>query len=110
MPRLTTFLRVTLPMCLPAALDVARYLFVSAMTTVSAVVFLYSPKTVLAAVAVLNMDDAGFIGPAAAMCAVIMASSAVASLALHLASRAMLARTRPGAARPPPDRNDSRQG
>ena len=52
----------------------------------------------LAAVAVLNMDDAGFIGPAAAMCAVIMASSAVASLALHLASRAMLAR-RPGAAR-----------
>lgn len=101
-PRLTTSLRVTLPMCLPAALDVARYLFVSAMTTVSAVVFLYSPKTVLAAVAVLNMDDAGFIGPAAAMCAVIMASSAVASLALHLASRAMLARTqawrRPAAA------------
>ena len=107
-PRLTTFLRVTLPMCLPAALDVARYLFVSAMTTVSAVVFLYSPKTVLAAVAVLNMDDAGFIGRPPP-CARVMASSAVASLALHLASRAMLA-LRPGAARPPPDRNDSRQG
>ncbi len=92
-PRLTTFLRVTLPMCLPAAQDVARYLFVSAMTTVSAVVFLYSPSTVLAAVAVLNMDDAGFIGPAAAMCTVIMASSAVAALVLHLASRALVART-----------------
>lgn len=92
-PRLTTFLRVTLPMCLPAALDVARYLFVSAMTTVSAVVFLYSPSTVLAAVAVLNMDDAGFIGPAAAMCTVIMASSAAAALVLHLASRALVART-----------------
>ena len=92
-PRLTTFVRVTLPMCLPAALDVARYLFVSAMTTVSAVVFLYSPNTVLAAVAVLNMDDAGFIGPAAAMCTVIMASSAVAALALHLASRALVARS-----------------
>ena len=92
-PRLTTFQRVTLPMCLPAALDVARYLFVSAMTTVSAVVFLYSPSTVLAAVAVLNMDDAGFIGPAAAMCTVIMASSAVAALVLHLASRALVART-----------------
>jgi iron(III) transport system permease protein len=92
-PRMTTFLRVTLPMCLPAALDVARYLFVSAMTTVSAVVFLYSPSTVLAAVAVLNMDDAGFIGPAAAMCTVIMASSAVAALALHLASRALVARS-----------------
>jgi len=92
-PRMTTFLRVTLPMCLPAALDVARYLFVSAMTTVSAVVFLYSPSTVLAAVAVLNMDDAGFIGPAAAMCTVIMASSAVAALMLHLASRALVARS-----------------
>ncbi len=92
-PRMTTFLRVTLPMCLPAALDIARYLFVSAMTTVSAVVFLYSPSTVLAAVAVLNMDDAGFIGPAAAMCTVIMASSAVAALTLHLASRALVARS-----------------
>ena len=92
-PRMTTFLRVTLPMCLPAALDVARYLFVSAMTTVSAVVFLYSPSTVLAAVAVLNMDDAGFIGPAAAMCTVIMASSAAAALVLHLASRALVARS-----------------
>ncbi len=92
-PRLVTFFRVTLPMCLPAALDVARYLFVSAMTTVSAVVFLYSPPTVLAAVAVLNMDDAGFIGPAAAMCTVIMASSAAAALLLHLASRALVART-----------------
>ncbi|CAM4301456.1 putative 2-aminoethylphosphonate ABC transporter permease subunit [Bordetella tumbae] len=92
-PRVTTFLRVTLPMCLPAALDIARYLFVSSMTTVSAVVFLYSPSTVLAAVAVLNMDDAGFIGPAAAMCTVIMASSAVAALLMHVASRALVART-----------------
>ncbi len=92
-PAALTFLRVTLPMCLPAVLDTARYLFVSAMTTVSAVVFLYSPQTVLAAVAVLNMDDAGFIGPAAAMCTVIMATSALASLLLHLASRALVART-----------------
>jgi iron(III) transport system permease protein len=39
------------------------------------------------------MDDAGFIGPAAAMCTVIMASSAVAALVLHLASRALVARS-----------------
>ena len=38
-----TFFRVTLPVCLPAVLDIAIYLFVNAMTTVSAVVFLYSP-------------------------------------------------------------------
>lgn len=92
-PALITFWRVTLPLCLPAVLATSRYLFVSAMTTVSAVVFLYSPSTVLSAVAVLNMDDAGFIGPAAAMCTVIMATSAAVSLLLHAASRALLRRT-----------------
>ncbi|WP_412784021.1 putative 2-aminoethylphosphonate ABC transporter permease subunit [Bordetella holmesii] len=92
-PAVLTFWRVTLPMCLPAVLATARYLFVSAMTTVSAVVFLYSPSTVLAAVAVLNMDDAGFIGPAAAMCTVIMASSAAVSLLLHGLGRALLSHT-----------------
>lgn len=61
------FTRVTIPVCLPAILDISIYLFVNAMTTVSAVVFLYSPDTTLASVAVLNMDDAGDIAPAAAM-------------------------------------------
>ncbi|MDH3919969.1 MAG: putative 2-aminoethylphosphonate ABC transporter permease subunit [Rhodospirillales bacterium] len=61
------FARVTVPVCLPAILDISIYLFVNAMTTVSAVVFLYSPDTTLASVAVLNMDDAGDIAPAAAM-------------------------------------------
>ena len=32
------------------------------MTTVSAVVFLYSPKTTLASVAIVNLDEAGDIG------------------------------------------------
>ncbi|MFT7660741.1 MAG: iron(III) transport system permease protein, partial [Gammaproteobacteria bacterium] len=59
------FRRVTIPVCLPAVLDISIYLFVNAMTTVSAVVFLYSPKTALASVAVLNMDDAGDVAPAA---------------------------------------------
>ena len=92
-PAFVTFWRVTLPMCLPAVLATARYLFVSAMTTVSAVVFLYSPSTVLSAVAVLNMDDAGSIGPAAAMCTVIMATSATVALLLHAASHALVRRT-----------------
>ena len=34
--------KVTVPVCLPAILDISIYLFVNAMTTVSAVVFLYS--------------------------------------------------------------------
>ncbi len=38
------FGRVTVPVCLPAILDIAIYMFVNAMTTVSAVVFLYSTQ------------------------------------------------------------------
>ncbi|KKL44498.1 hypothetical protein LCGC14_2365080, partial [marine sediment metagenome] len=62
---------VTLPLCLPAILDVALYLFVNAMTTVSAVVFLYGHDSQLASVAVLSMDEAGDIAPAAAMAILI---------------------------------------
>ncbi|AVD85319.1 putative 2-aminoethylphosphonate ABC transporter permease subunit [Pseudomonas sp. SWI6] len=87
------FLRVTVPICLPALLDIIRYLFVSAMTTVSAAIFLYSPDTLLAAVAVLNMDDAGNVGGAAAMSTLILLTSASASLLLATASRGLLRRS-----------------
>lgn len=59
--------RVSAPVCLPAISEIWLYIFVNAMTTVSAVVFLYGPQTNLASIAVLNMDDAGDIAPAAAM-------------------------------------------
>jgi len=65
-PFYKTFFRVTVPVCLPAILDIGRYLFINAMVTISAVVFLYSPDTKLASLAILNLDDAGEIGPAAA--------------------------------------------
>src|SRR4029453_6987288 len=71
-----TFFRVTVPVCMPPLLDVSRYLFVNAMTTVSAVVFLYSPKTTLASVAIVNLDEAGDIGAAAAMATLIVVTSA----------------------------------
>jgi len=70
-----TFFRVTVPLCLPAVLDIAIYLFVNAMTTVSAVVFLYSPDTKTASIAVLNMDDAGEIAGSAAMAMMIVVTS-----------------------------------
>ncbi len=90
---LKVFTRVTIPVCLPAILDISIYLFVNAMTTVSAVVFLYSPKTTLASIAVLNMDDAGDIAPAAAMGMMIFYTNAGARI-LHLfASRKILKRT-----------------
>ena len=88
-----TFARVTLPVCLPAVLDIAMYLFVNAMTTVSAVVFLYSPHTTLAAIAVLNMDDAGDVAPAAAMAMVIFVTSAVIRAAYMLITQGFLARS-----------------
>ncbi len=87
------YLRVTLPLCLPALLDITRYLFVSAMTTVSAAIFLYSPDSILAAVAVLNMDDAGNVGGAAAMSTLILLTSAAVSLLLAGVSRGLLRRS-----------------
>lgn len=78
-----TFLRVTVPICLPAILDIAIYLFVNGMTTVSSVIFLYSPDTKLASVAALNIEEAGTTAAAAALCLVIVATSAGVK-ALHL--------------------------
>ena len=87
------FARVTVPVCMPAILDIGIYLFVNAMTTVSAVVFLYSTDTALASIAVLNMDDAGDIAPAAAMGMMIFYTNAFARI-VHLAvSKGILKRT-----------------
>lgn len=86
-PFYKTFWRVTVPVCLPAILDISIYLFVNAMTTVSAVVFLYSPDTTLASVAVLNMDDAGDVAPAAAMAMMIVYTSAGVRLLHALVTR-----------------------
>jgi len=87
------FSRVTVPVCLPAILDISIYLFVNAMTTVSAVVFLYSPSTQLASVAMLNMDDAGDVAPAAAMGMMIFYTNAIARLLHGGATRGVQART-----------------
>ena len=92
-PFYKTFWRVTVPVCLPAILDVSIYLFVNAMTTVSAVIFLYAPDTTLASVAVLNMDDAGDIAPAAAMAMMIFYTNAVVRTLHALATKGLRART-----------------
>ena len=75
-----TLRRVTLPICTPALIDIARYFFINAMTTISAVVFLYSPDTKVAAIAILNLDEAGEMGAAAAMAVLITAASSLAML------------------------------
>jgi iron(III) transport system permease protein len=82
-PFYRTFWRVTVPVCLPSTLDIAIYMFVNAMTTVSGVVFLYGPKTELASISVLNMDDTGEIASAAAMAMMIFYTNVGARM-LHL--------------------------
>lgn len=82
--------RVSLPLSAPALIEVALYFFVNAMTTVSVVVFLYGSQTRLASVAVLNMDDAGDVAPAAAMGMMIF----YVNLAVRLAAEALRAVSR----------------
>ena len=92
-PFYTTFRRVTLPLCLPSILYISMYLFINALTTVSAVVFLYSSDTSLASVAIMNMDEAGDTAPAAAM-AVLLMGTALGVKVLHwLLSWQLLNRT-----------------
>lgn len=92
-PLFRTYLKVTIPICLPALLEVFRYLFVSSMTSVSALIFLYSPDTLLAAIAVLNQDDAGNTAGAAALATLILLTCAGISLLLNIAVRGLLRRS-----------------
>jgi iron(III) transport system permease protein len=87
-----TFRRVTAPICLPAILDIAIYLFVNAMTTVSSVIFLYAPDTKLASVAAVNIEEAGTTAAAAALCIVIVITSAAVKTLHLLAERFLLGR------------------
>ena len=92
-PWYKTFWRVTLPICTPALVDIARYFFINALTTISAVVFLYSHETKLASIAILNLDEAGEIGAAAAMAVLIAAATTVATLLFLVLARVVDRRT-----------------
>jgi len=93
-PFYVTFWRVTVPLCLPAVLNIWTYLFVSAMTTVSAVIFLYTAETKLAAVTIVNWNDSGKFNHAAALSVVITVTSALAWGLQTLLSRGLLRRAR----------------
>ena len=86
----TTFWRVTLPICLPGVLEIARYLFINAMTTVSALVFLYSPSTMPASVSILHLDESGDLGPAAAMATLIVLTTIAVSVLYSIATHYLL--------------------
>lgn len=92
-PFYVTLKRVTVPICLPAILDIAIYLFVNAMTTVSALIFLYGAGTKPAAVMIVHMDEAGQIAAAAAMASLIVATSAGVKILHVLLARFLDRRT-----------------
>lgn len=92
-PFYRTFWRITLPLCLPAILEIAIYYFVNAMVTVSAVIFLYSPGLKLAAVAIVNMEDAGDTAAAAAMSALVILTSVGVRLLYEVVARQLNRRT-----------------
>ena len=80
-PFYVTFFRVTVPVCLPAIIEIAVYLFVSSMATVSAVIFLYSAADMpLASVAVVDIADFGYEAEASAMCMLIVLTNVGARL------------------------------
>jgi iron(III) transport system permease protein len=91
-PTWHTFRRVTVPICMPAIFDIAVYMFVNALTTVSAVIFLYGPGTKLASVAIVHMDEAGVTAGAAAMATLIVATALSAKVLHVLADKLLLIR------------------
>lgn len=92
-PFTKTFVRVTVPVCLPAILEIGMYYFVNSMATVSAVIFLYSADLPLASVAVANMDDAGDTAPACAMSVLIVIANILARLLYGLSTRGIRRRS-----------------
>ncbi len=70
---LTTLRKVTLPLLWPTLLGVGVFYFMRTMVSLSAVIFLVTPSTQLAAVSVLQLSDRGAVNQAAAFSVCIMA-------------------------------------
>src|SRR5690606_28455163 len=64
--RLQTFVKVTLPLLFPTLVGIAVFFFMRSMVTLSAVIFLITPNTQVAAVSVLYLQDRGATNQAAA--------------------------------------------
>lgn len=80
-PFYKTIFRVTIPMSMDAILEILLYFFVNSMVTISAVVFLYPANFKLAAIAIVNMEDAGDIAPAAALSVLLIITNILVRIA-----------------------------
>ncbi len=84
---LKTLWNVILPIIGPSIISVGVFFFVRSMVTLSAVIFLVTPATQVAAVSVLLLDDAGNVNQAAAFSVCIMLVVALALLLFQLVLR-----------------------
>jgi iron(III) transport system permease protein len=84
---LRTLWSITLPIIAPSIVSVGVFFFVRSMVTLSAVIFLVTPATQVAAVSVLLLDDAGNQNQAAAFSVCIMLVVALALLLFHATLR-----------------------
>ena len=86
-----TAVSVIVPFILPMLVSVFFFLFMRSMVTLSAVVFLTTPKLDVAAVTIMRLDDAGLTSQAAAFSTCVMA---VVCIALGLMKSLLLIQTR----------------
>ena len=86
-PFYKTFLRVIVPVSLPAIISIASYLFLNAMVTLSVVVFLFVPGKELASLSVMLLDDAGETAQAMAMSLLIIVVGLLARGLFYLLTR-----------------------
>ncbi|WP_150526744.1 ABC transporter permease subunit [Roseibium sediminis] len=84
--QLRTLFKVTLPILWPTLVGVAVFFFMRAMVSLSAVIFLITPQTQVAAVSVLQLSDRGANNQAAAFSVCIM----LIVLAMLLLARSVL--------------------
>lgn len=78
--RMRMLRKVTLPLIAPTLVGVAVFFFMRSMVTLSAVIFLITPQTQVAAVSVLLLEDRGATNQAAAFSTCIMATVVAALL------------------------------
>ena len=83
-PRRITFFRVIIPLSARTLSDISLYMFVNALTTISALVFLYTPETMPASVFMLQVNETGNTAAAAAVGTLLLALAFAARLLYSL--------------------------
>lgn len=86
--------KVILPLSLGAILESFSYYFINSMITISAVVFLYTTKTRLISIGMINKSDSGDIAAAAAIAVLIILTNIIFKLIFSLAIRIVKNRMR----------------